>query len=135
MMSEAEARAAVESGRVKHAYGQDVESFGEFILSEQVRKPVTEVAEAIAAVARSTSARDESKPDGESMADKWAVSKHAGTRTINRSPRVRVDVYNPDIAAAAQEFGSGPRRRQRTRVLGRAAGLFGDFHDHGEGEA
>lgn len=133
MMSEAEAEAAVRSGRLKHAYGQDVESFGAFMLSEQVRKPVTEVAQAIADLARATSARDDSKPDGEAMADKWSVEKHAGTRLINRALRVRVDVYNPDIAASAQEFGSGPRRSQRTRVLGRAAARFGDFHDHGEG--
>lgn len=100
------------------------------MLSEQMRDATAEVATDIANVTASKSARGEGP--GPHMADQWAVNREAGIRKVGRNLRVQVTVFNPDIAAAAQEFGNGPRRGQRTRLLGRTAATFGDFRDHGE---
>lgn len=133
VMSEDQARAAVESGRVKSAFGADHKSFGEFILGAEVRKATAEVAGDIRSEVAAGSARG-SGP-GPHMADEWAVNAEAGTIKVGKNIRVRVDVINPNIAASAQEFGAGTREHQRTRLLGRTAGKYGDFHDHGEGKA
>lgn len=111
-------------------YKPDHKSIGQFIRSEQVRKPTAEVANAIANEVAAASHRS-NKP-GEHMADKWAVLREAGFREVAGNVRVRVDVFNPDIAAAMNEFGSKSTPRRRT--LARVAALYGDFHDHGHGE-
>lgn len=116
-------------------YSPDHRSFGRFIRSDQMRDVTARVAEDIARGVAAVSARDESenRKPGPHMADQWQVRKQAGVIEVAGNVRVRVDVFNPDIAAAAQEFGAGRRRGQRTRVLARVASKFGDFHDHGEG--
>lgn len=114
--------------RVK--YRENHKSFGAFIKSDQIRDVTAEAAGDIAQETASQSARSEGP--GPHMADQWQVKRNAGLRKVSRNIRVRVDVFNPDIAAAAQEFGSGPRARQRRRTLGRVAARYGDFHPHGE---
>jgi hypothetical protein len=110
-------------------YRPDHKSFGAFILSEEVRDAVAEVAKDIAPVAGRLAPRSES--DGPHMADQFRVNREAGTIKVSGNVRVQVDVYNEDPAAAPNEFGT--RRNERHRMLVRAAEPFGDFKDHGDG--
>lgn len=118
--------------RPNHSYK---DGFGGFATSDEVRDVVTEVAGDMKDAIAAASSRSEGP--GPHMADRWRVRKQAGQRILigktgHRNRRVRVDIYNRDIAAAAQEFGF--RGHERTRVMMRIAGQYGDFHDHGEAD-
>lgn len=105
-------------------------SFGEFIMSDQMRDPVTEVAQDIAGLAARLAPRD-STPDGTPMADQFRVNRNAGAIRVNErypSLRVKVEVFNSDQAAAPNEFGGrGGAKNKRHRMLGRAGAAYGDF--------
>lgn len=116
--------------RPDHSQGT---GFGGFIRSDQVRDPTAAIAQEIAKAVGAASARSEGP--GPHMADLWKVKKNAGLVKVAGNIRVRVDVFNPDIAAAAQEFGAGPRRGQRRGTLRRIASQWGDFKAHGQKEA
>lgn len=108
-------------------YKRDEKSFGEFILSDQIREPVAEVAKDIAKLAGKYAPRRKrgNAPDGTEMADRFRVNKDAGTIVVNTFPRVQVDVYNESRSAAPNEFGG--KRNKRHRMLARAGAAFGDF--------
>lgn len=110
-------------------YRPNNESFGEFMVSEQMRDVTAEAAGDVVAIVREIAPRSDGP--GPHMADEYHVDREAGERRIGRNIRVRVDVFNTNPAAAANEFGT--RRNRRSRPLGRAAALVGEFHDHGEG--
>lgn len=109
-------------------YVPDHESFGHFILSEQIRKPVKEVCHLIAIRAGELAPRSAVDDDGEHMADKFEVESD-GVMTVAENPRVRELVTNGDPASVANEFGG--RRNKRHRMLGRAGAAFGDFKPDG----
>lgn len=106
----------------------DHESFGRFILSDDVRDAVAAVAEDIVTLVAAASPRGRNvKGDGH-MADRWAVKKQAGVITVGKrhpNVRVKVEIFNPDQAAAFVEFGT--RTNQRRGTLRRVAGTFGDW--------
>ena len=99
-------------------YVADHESFGRFMLSRQMQKPVTEVAEAVKAVAVANTPKATGK-----MADSYDVNELPAV-TVAGSPRVASEVRNEDDAAPAVEFGG--KRNKAIRPLGSAASLFGD---------
>jgi hypothetical protein len=105
----------------------DHQSFGQFILSDQMRDPVVEVCEDIAALAGQYAPRRKAgiAPDGTAMADRFKVNREAGTMKVDRAHRVKVEVYNEAASAAPNEFGN--KRNTRHRMLGRAGAAFGDF--------
>lgn len=109
----------------------DHKSFGEFILSEQVRDVTTDVAQDIADLAGQLAPRRKhgQAPDGTSMADRFEVKREAGTIKVGRNVRVKVEVFNSARSAAPNEFGG--RRNKRHRMLGRAGATFGDFKPDG----
>ena len=115
----------------------DHKSFGEFILSEQVRDVTADVAHDIAAEAgRLAPRRKSGEPkEGTEMADRFHVNREAGTIKVERNVRVKVEVYNEARSAAPNEFGNkdktGRQHTPRTRMLGRAGAMFGDFK-HGK---
>lgn len=123
MRSEASARAAVESGRKRSAFGADHVSFGEFILSEEMRDVTADVAGDIMAAAKA----DTPLGDGGNghMRDKYRLVREAGTMRVHLADRVKVEVHNDDPEAALVEFGS--RNNDRRRMLGKAGALFGNF--------
>jgi hypothetical protein len=111
-------------------YRPNRKSFGAFIRSGQMRDVTTEVAQDIAQETGARSTR--SNGPGPHMADQWQVKPDAGFVKVSGNVRVKVEVFNPDIAAAAQEYGAGPREGQRRRTLGKVAAEFGDFKIHGD---
>lgn len=118
-------------------YKENHESFGAFILSEQMRDVTTEVARDIARLAGQLAPRRKGgTSDGVPMADQFRVNREAGTFRIDRYTRVKVEVFNSARSAAVNEFGvrdSTPgedgdtTRNRRHRMLGRAGAAFGDF--------
>jgi hypothetical protein len=112
-------------------YKENRRSFGEFMLSEQVRDPVAEVAHDIAKLASVYAPRRKSgaPPDGTAMADQFRVQREAGTMKVSGNRRVQVDVTNSARSAAPNEFGS--KNNHRHRMLGRAGAAFGDFKPDG----
>lgn len=114
-------------GRRWLVFKPDHVSFGKFIMSDQMRKPVVEVADDIAARARETANRDNSnKRRVHHYADEFQVNPDAGSIKVDKAFRVKVDVYNEDPVALYNEFGNKKSKRHRT--LGRAGAEFGDFH-------
>ena len=119
----------------------DHRSFGKFIRSEQMRRPVVAVAKDIAKLAgQYAPRRDKGKtPDCAAMADRFEVNRKpiqvpypggdimVGERYSNL--RVFVEVYNEARSAAPNEFGG--KRNARHRMLGRAGAAFGDFKPEG----
>lgn len=105
----------------------DHKSFGEFILSEQMRGVTAEVAKDISDRAKEFTPTGDGS-DGH-MKDKYEVERQGGVLKVDRSFRVMVLVVNTDARAAAVEFGG--RFNKRRRPLGRAGGMFGDFK-HGK---
>lgn len=104
----------------------DHRSFGEFILSDQVRDATEEVAKDIAALAKEYAPRrGNTVPDGLSMADRFQVNRDAGVLKVAGNFRVMVEVYNEARSAAPNEFGG--KRNARHRMLGRAGAMYGDF--------
>jgi hypothetical protein len=109
----------------------DHNSFGKFILSEQVRDPVTEVAEAIRLLAINNTPRSgggvrvvKGKVIGH-MQDEYEVVREAGAIKVDRAFRVKVEVINKSEHSAAVEFGN--RITKARRPLGRAGAFYGDF--------
>lgn len=110
----------------------DRKSFQEFILSEQMRDPTTEVARDIMALARTFTPRssDADDTDGQHMQDQYNVVREGGTLVVGDSfpyPRVMVIVENLNGGSAAVEFGNSRSRRPGRRMLARAGAAFGDF--------
>ena len=107
----------------------DHESFGKFILSEQVRDPVEKVAQAIAKRAGELAPRRKSGvvPEGAAMADSFRVKREAGTIKVSGNVRVKVEVFNSKRSAAPMEFGNDHVGRGH-RMLGRAGAEHGDLH-------
>lgn len=112
-------------------YVMNNRSFGEFMRSAQVRKPVVEVAHAIARRAAELSPRRKHgiAPPGTALSDRFEIKPEAGTLTVNREARVKVEVYNSAASAAPNEFGN--KRTKRHRMLGRAGAAYGDFKPTG----
>lgn len=105
-------------------YVPNHKSFGEFILSDQVRDAVSEVAHDIADLARTRA-----KKKTGAYAEGFKVNREAGAVTVAGNPRVNVEVFNEDPAAGPEEFGG--KRNARHRTLGRAGAAFGDFKPDG----
>jgi hypothetical protein len=130
VMTEEQARAAVESGRRKAAFGMNNRSFGEFILSDQMRDPVYEVTKDIAKLAGSTAKRDnKDKRNVHHYADSFVPVKEGGALTVHLALRVMCKVTNDDPVALYNEFGN--KKSKRLRTLGRAGAAFGDFKPEG----
>jgi hypothetical protein len=113
----------------------DHKSFGEFMLSEQMRDVVADVAGAIANLAGRYAPRRKDRgraPDGTEMADRFEVNREAGTLAVGKAfhnVRVKVDVFNEAPSAAPNEFGN--KRNKRYRMLGRAGAAYGEFKPEG----
>lgn len=125
------APAAMQAGRgPKVVYRPNHKSFGEFILSDQMRKPVVEVAYAIAHLAGEYAPKRKDRgrvPDGvPTLASSFKVEENAGRLKVDRAFRVKVEVYNEQKAAAPMEFGND--HVKGVRMLGRAGAAHGDFH-------
>jgi hypothetical protein len=112
-------------------YVMNNHSFGEFMRSTQVRKPVVEVAHGIARHAADHSPRRKHgvAPPGTALADRFEVKAEAGELVVNREARVKVEVFNSAASAAPNEFGN--KRTKRHRMLGRAGAAYGDFKPTG----
>ncbi len=108
-------------------YRPDHVSFGEFMLSDQMRNVTAEVARDIVPRARDKAPRRKSgiPPEGTAMADQFRVNEHAGAIKVSGNLRVMVHVFNEARSAAPNEFGGS--HNQRHRMLGRAGAEFGDF--------
>lgn len=109
-------------------YSPDHKEFGQFIRSDQMRDVTAEVAEDMAARMRAEAPR--SRGPGPHMADQFKVKKAAGFGKVSGNVRVKVEIFNSDIAAAANEYGL--RNTPRRRTMARVAGKFGDFKLHGD---
>lgn len=121
-------------GRRRTVYVANNASFGDFIMSEQVRDPVADVAEAIAEQAKDFSPESSrgGTQEGRRMRDQFVVEREAGSITVgsrHRNRRVLVIVSNNARSAAPNEFGT--RKNKRHRMLGRAGAMFGDFKPEG----
>jgi len=110
-------------------------SFGAFIRSDQVRDPVAEVAQDIAALA-GTNVRDQSGKEisrSRGLHDRvragFKVKRNGGLIKVAGNLRVRVLVENNVDGSALLEFGA--RGLPRQRMLGRAGAEFGDFKPEG----
>lgn len=106
----------------------DRKSFQEFLLSEQMRDPTTEVAREIMALAKTLTPR--SKDGGSHMQDDFDVEREGGVLTVGDSfpyPRVMVIINNSNGGSAAVEFGNSRNHRPGRRMLARAGAAFGDF--------
>lgn len=99
-------------------YVPDHKGFAEFMVSAQVQRPVTEVAEEIAVDAKSGTPVKTG-----ALADGYKVKVIAPV-VVNGSPRASAEVRNSDPAAAPQEFGN--KHVKGHRMLGKAASRFGD---------
>lgn len=119
-------------GRRRALFKPDHKSFGEFILSDQMRDPTEEAARDVAALAAQFAPRRKNRgdvPEGTAMADRFRVNREAGKIKVERNFRVKVEVYNEAPSAAPNEFG-GPRNK-RHRMLGRAGAIIGEFKPDG----
>lgn len=109
-------------------YRPNFRSFGEFIRSQQARKPVIEVAHAIARRAGEFAPRRKSgvTPPGAALADRFQVKPEAGMLKVDGHLRVKVEVFNDARSAAPMEFGNDHVGKGH-RMLGRAGAEYGDF--------
>lgn len=105
----------------------DHKSFGEFILSEQMRDVTAEVCGDIADLATVNVPVPQSDTDPERSQALYHVKREAGTFKVGGNVRVKCEVYSEDPGAGRAEFGTRNHRRYRT--LGRAGGWFGDWTD------
>ena len=108
----------------KTFYQPNYASMAAFMVSEQIRGPVAEVARDIAKMAGALSPATQGSPDGP-LALSFKVDREAGVIKVDKALRVKVEVYSNDRSAAPNEFGS--QRNKRHRMLGRAGAAFGDF--------
>lgn len=104
-------------------------SFGAFIRSDQVRDPVVEVAEDIAASAASKVSDGSAGGLHDRIRKRFKVKRKAGLLKVAGNLRVKVEVFNNEPGSALVEFGA--RNIQRDRPLGRAGSEFGDFKPEG----
>jgi hypothetical protein len=104
-------------------YKPDHKGFGAFMLSLQMQKPITEVAEAV----KVDAIENTPEQTGAMKAD-YKVNKIAPV-TVNKDPRVAAEVRNSNPAAPAVEFGG--KRNKPVRPLGRAAAKHGDVRGEG----
>jgi hypothetical protein len=115
----------------------DHKSFGKFILSDQVRDPVHEIAEAIMLTAKANTPRAPEHRRGRRvfrnsgvgppphMQDLYRVERNAGTIKVDKAFRVKVEVHNDDPESALVEFGSAYNVARH--MLARAGAAFGDY--------
>lgn len=116
-------------GRRSVVFRPDHKSFGKFILSEQMRDVVAEVAkQEIVPLARKGTPRGPERGQVH-MQDRYKVTREGGTMKVDRAFRVMVLVENDDPESALVEFGS--RFNKRRRMLGRAGAAVGDFQPKG----
>lgn len=107
-------------------YVPDNKSFGEFMLSHQVRQPAVEAAKDIMAIAIATSPYDATRDDREDhFVDHFGVNEESPPVVINKNPRVGAEVYNDSDHAPAVEFGNARVRGHRT--LRRAGAKIGEL--------
>ena len=99
-------------------YQPDHRSFGEFMLSRQIKAPVTDIARLIALDAATNTPRDTGD-----LASSYEVND-ATPVIAGGNPRAAAEVRNRDRAAAPQEFGN--KHVKGKRMLGKAASRFGD---------
>ena len=99
--------------------------FGAFIRSDQVRDPVVEVAEDIAASAATKVSDGSAGGLHDRVRKRFKVKRKAGLLKVAGNLRVKVEVFNDEPGSALVEFGA--RNIQRDRPLGRAGPGFGDF--------
>jgi len=104
-------------------------SFGAFIRSDQVRDPVVEVAEDIAASAATKVSDGSAGGLHDRVRKRFKVKRKAGLLKVAGNLRVKVEVFNNEPGSALVEFGA--RNIQRDRPLGRAGSEFGDFKPEG----
>lgn len=117
-------------GNRKSVYIEDHESFGAFIMSDQMRDPVFEVTKDIEKLAGATAKRDNSsKSNIHHYADGFKSLREGGALHVHRALRVMCLVYNDDPVALYNEFGN--RKSKRLRTLGRAGAKYGDFKPDG----
>lgn len=111
-------------------YKPDNKSFGEFILSDQMRDVTFEVTKDIATLAGATAHRDnKDKRNVHHYADSFEAEKHGGTLKVHMAMRVMCKVTNDDPVALYNEFGN--KKSKRLRTLGRAGAAYGDFKPDG----
>lgn len=132
MRDEWDSRPPPAMGRRAVVYREDHKSFGRFILSEQVRDPVEEIArELIMPLAIKNTPRSGGGVrvvKGKvipHMQDAYKVIREAGTLKVHRARRVMVKVVNTSNHSAAVEFGNKITRPRRP--LGRAGAAIGDM--------
>jgi hypothetical protein len=103
-------------------YKPNHEDFGRFMLSMQIQKPITAVAEAVKADAITNT------PEATgAMKSDYEVNDI--NVTVNKGPRAAAEVRNSNPAAPAVEFGG--KRNKAVRPLGRAAAKHGDVRGEG----
>lgn len=106
-------------------YKPNHRSFEQFMLSQQIKKPVREIAELVKtdAIAGTPVATGD-------LASSYEVNDVTPVVAAG-NPRAAFEVRNSDPAAAPQEFGNKHVKGQR--MLGKAASRFGDQVGEKEG--
>ena len=104
-------------------YKPNHKEFGEFILSEQARRPAIEAAQHIAEIARARAPRGEGP--GPHMADQYKVNENPAPVVLAGNPRAGAEVFNEDINATRNEFGN--KRTKAHRTLGKAGAEVGEM--------
>lgn len=112
---------------MRRGFKPDHKSFGEFLVSDQARDPAVKAAGDIAELAAKASPRSKAthKDGTPHMADDFHVNSETAPVVVGGNPRVGAEVFNPNRAAAPNEFG-GPKNR-RHRMLGKAGAAIGEF--------
>lgn len=114
----------------QHAkYVPNHRSFGAFIRSDQVRDPVTEVAQDIARAAAGNVDPGSAGGLHDKVRAGFKVRRAAGLIKVSGNLRVKVEVVNTVAGSALLEFGT--RNLRRERMLGRAGAAHGDFKPEG----
>lgn len=106
-------------------YKPNHKDFGRFMLSQQIKKPIREIAELIKADAISGTP----VLTGD-LASSYDVNDVTPV-VAGGNPRAAMEVRNSNPAAAPQEFGNKHVKGQR--MLGKAASRFGDQVGEKEG--
>lgn len=99
-------------------YKPNHQSFGKFMLSRQIKAPVTDIARLIAIDAEANTPR----ATGD-LASSYEINDITPV-IAGGNPRAAAEVRNRDRAAAPQEFGN--KHVKGKRMLGKAASRFGD---------
>jgi hypothetical protein len=120
---------------VKVKYVEDNESFGRFMLSEQVAHPVEQASHEVRLIARGFTPFDPKDEDGMHMRDMFVVQRDPVPWVSKKRPAGRVSylVINTHRAAAAIEFGFTRAKKainrsgKGQRMLGRAGARVGEM--------